>query len=88
MDGCIAPGEGGIRLPPPGVQEGGGTGQIRIVVNLLYLLGFPLQEGGGRVGIKEEEEANDSAMMNDEPKSGATGNDGHCGQLVVTIAKS
>jgi hypothetical protein len=59
---------------------------IRDIFNLLHVLGFPSQEGGGRVGIKEEEEDNDSAMTNVEPKLGATGN-GRRGQLVVTILK-
>jgi hypothetical protein len=70
MGGHISPAEGGFRLPPPGVQDGGGVKveRIRDIFNLLHVLGFLSQEGGRRVGIKEEEEDNDSAMTNVEPK--------------------
>ncbi len=62
--------------------------RIRAIVNLSHVLGFPPREGGGRVGIKEEEDADDSAMTNVELKSGAAGNDGRRGRLVATILES
>jgi hypothetical protein len=51
MDGCVAPGEGGIRPPPPGMQDGGGATADTCVVNLSHMLGFPLWEGGRKVSI-------------------------------------
>ncbi len=59
--------------------------QIRDVVNLSHVLGFPSQEGGRRVSVKEEGEDNNRARTNVKPKSRARGNDGRHGQLVVTI---
>jgi hypothetical protein len=59
--------------------------QIWNAVNLMHVLGFPLREGGRRDGIKEEEEDNNRAITNVEPKSGDMCNDGCHGRLLVTI---
>jgi hypothetical protein len=61
--------------------------QIWDVINLYHVLGFSLREGGRRVGIKEEEEDDNSAMTNDKLKLGAMGNDRCLGQLVATIVE-
>ncbi len=52
--------------------------QIRDIINLLHMLGFLSWEGGGRVGVKEEENENkdNNTMTNDKPKSEAASNGG------------
>ncbi len=49
------------------------------IINLLHMLGVLSHEGGGMIGVKEEEEDNNSAMTNDKPKFGAAGNNGRHG---------
>jgi hypothetical protein len=63
------------------------TRRIQDLINLSYVLGFLTREGGGRVDVKEEDDSNNGAMTNTKLKSGAKGNDGHCGQLVATIVE-
>ncbi len=59
--------------------------QILDIIKLLHVLGSPLWEGGGRVGVEKEEDNGNSAMRSDTPKLGATGNDGRRVQSVATI---